>query len=937
MVLRRRYWVHMKVLMVLALMLLGALPGSVSRAAPPDGPMGVERVARLTPVGYQSSAKSDDETRWVQIDLGRSFRIDSVKLLPQLDWGAHSQGFPVRFRIQASDDPLFKTAVTIADYTSKDYPDPGDKVGVFPAVGIRGRFVRVTATRLRQQELCFTKIDVLSGGKDVAVGRPAADSVKGDLGRDGPTRPPRPQGEEVVTDNPGNVIPVSQWKPVAYKANRPLTGVQLGDGLFKTAMQNNIGYLLHSFTVDEMLRQFRDRAGKPSPAGLRPPDSFWDEDLPGSSAGRFLMGAGNTLRWIDSPELRSRMNQLVDGIAECRERDGNIMAYPENTIFYSERAAYTRSWLTRGLVAAGYGGNPKAFQLLRGYYDWFDHCPYLPELLRRAGQGVQGMIANTRMYFTPVGKPEDLQVVQRYFQENYWLDELSHHEDRAIWQYPYDHPHCYLITSLEPYLDLYRATGSRRYLDASVGGWDLFHDEWEHVGGSIAICEGGSYPPRSYYLHRQTGEFCGSVFWVRYNQRFHLLYPDQVKYVDEIEKSIYNVALANQSGSKGIRYHANLVGHKDPATAKNTCCEGQGTRLIGSLPEYIFSKARDGLYVDLFSAATISWRQDGSPMTAKMVTQFPFKPDVAIHLSMTRPIRSRIRIRVPGWAAHAMPIRVNGALYATGKPGRYVVLNRIWRNGDSISFTLPMAFRLTPYTGADPDGQDCYALEYGPILMAVTGPMDEHKGARLSMRPADLVKSLQPIKGQPLHFSIAGDAAHQYMPYWQVDDQVFTCYPDVAPPGVSRAAAVGPDDLALASKGAVAASDSEYAQEPGCTAKAIDGIIATPADFSNRWHSSLETPHPHWIQVTLPHPAKIGRIVIRFADPAGHPTRFEGILRSQGKDRVVFNVKDYAGWHNYETRIRPMTADRFRLIIFASANPAYPNAAQVSEIEMYAK
>ena len=35
------------------------------------------------------------------------------------------------------------------------------------------------------------------------------------------------------------------------------------------------------------------------------------------------------------------------------------------------------------------------------------------------------MIANTRMYFTPVGKPEDIQVVQRYFQENYWLDELA--------------------------------------------------------------------------------------------------------------------------------------------------------------------------------------------------------------------------------------------------------------------------------------------------------------------------------------------------------------------------------------------------------------------------------------------------------------------------------------------------------------------------------
>ena len=148
------------------------------------------------------------------------------------------------------------------------------------------------------------------------------------------------------------------------------------------------------------------------------------------------MGAGNTLRWMDDPELRRRMNQLVDGIEACRQPNGDIMAYPEDSIFYSERGAYTRSWVTHGLIEAGYAGNPKAFSLLRGYYDWFDTCPYLPELMRRGGQGVQGMIPNTRMYFTPVGKPKDIQVVQQFYQENYWMDELAARQDKAIWQYP---------------------------------------------------------------------------------------------------------------------------------------------------------------------------------------------------------------------------------------------------------------------------------------------------------------------------------------------------------------------------------------------------------------------------------------------------------------------------------------------------------------------
>ena len=440
---------------------------------------------------------------------------------------------------------------------------------------------------------------MISEGRDVAVGCPASDSETGNLGVTVLTRPARPQGEGVVTDNPGNVIPVEQWKPVRYAAETPLGGVRLGDGLFKRTMENNVRYLLDSFTADEMLHAFRQRAGRPMPPLSRPLDPFWFGELPGSAAGRFLMGAGNTLRWMDNAELRRRLDEIVDGIADCRRPDGYIMAYNEDTIFTSERAAYTRAWVTHGLIDAGLAGNAKAWSLLRGYYDWFDRCPYLPEVMRRGHQGIQGMIANTRMYFTPVGRPEDLQVIQRYFQENYWLDQLAAREDRAIWLYPYDRPHCYLLTSIEPYLDLYRATGAKKYLDAALGAWQLYHDKWEHVGGSIAICEDTiPYPPKSYCLHRNTGELCGSVFWVKLSQRLHLLFPEEEKYVNEIEKSIYNVGIANQVGGKGIRYTARLVGHKDHQPA--------------ALHEHLLRRTRDA--VVRLAAGIHLFRRQGRPL-----------------------------------------------------------------------------------------------------------------------------------------------------------------------------------------------------------------------------------------------------------------------------------------------------------------------------------
>ncbi len=69
------------------------------------------------------------------------------------------------------------------------------------------------------------------------------------------------------------------------------------------------------------------------------------------------------------------------------------------------------------------------------------------------------------------------------------------------------------------------------------------------MGGSIAICEGMElYPPKSYFLTRHTGELCGSVFWIKLNQRFHLQNPEEEKYISEIEKCIYNVGIANQKG-----------------------------------------------------------------------------------------------------------------------------------------------------------------------------------------------------------------------------------------------------------------------------------------------------------------------------------------------------------------------------------------------------
>jgi alpha-L-rhamnosidase len=102
--------------------------------------------------GYRSlKAGSGETVKWVQIDLGSRRTVDSVRL-----WGAWpvdgsrfpGDGFPLRFRIDFSDEPTFSASETAADLTGSDLPNPEKKPVRVPCVAAKTRYVRLTATRL---------------------------------------------------------------------------------------------------------------------------------------------------------------------------------------------------------------------------------------------------------------------------------------------------------------------------------------------------------------------------------------------------------------------------------------------------------------------------------------------------------------------------------------------------------------------------------------------------------------------------------------------------------------------------------------------------------------------------------------------------------------------------------------------------------------------
>lgn len=546
-----------------------------------------------------------------------------------------------------------------------------------------------------------------------------------------------------------------QWRPVENAAVAPDRGVVLHDGMLRLAFERNVAYQINNWNMH----------------------SSWTTWLPGANDGRRLAAAGNILRWTDNPTLRNNSDSLVQSIAARQRADGYALPYSDSDmgkIVYganNERKPYDRRNFVLGLLAAGWA-NPLAFSVARKFQDWLYASSYVNTMLDGA-LGIMGDQPNLAMFYSPAGKKEDVIVREKYWRQDWWLRELTEQQPTAISRFPLNRSHSYVIAPWIAYVDTYRATGDPKCIEAMLGAWQAYRDNFVHVGGSAGICEDcdNAYPAKSYYLNKHTGENCGGALWIEFNHRLSQLYPDEEKFASEIEQTLYNVTLANQDDGGNIRYHTNLIGTKDAAKAIGTCCEVTNTTILARLPEFLYSIAADGLYMNMYSPSSITWKRNEGTVTVQISTAFPYNTSVAIKLTLERPMSLKIHLRIPSWATGVTDVAVNGQHAATGSRGTYLTLGRTWANGDTISFTIPIGFRLTKYNGFDRDNvYDRYALQYGPLLMALVG------GTHLDISPKDLIGRLTAVPESPLQFAVDG-ANCKYVPYVYIADEAFTSFP----------------------------------------------------------------------------------------------------------------------------------------------------------------
>jgi DUF1680 family protein len=106
---------------------------------------------------------------------------------------------------------------------------------------------------------------------------------------------------------------------------------------------------------------------------------------------------------------------------------------------------------------------------------------------------------------------------------------------------------------------------------------------------------------------------------------------------------------------------------------------------------------KNGLAAALYAPCEVTARAgDGTPVTIKESTEYPFRQTVTLNLKMAKANHFPLILRLPGWCA-SPSIRLNGksvlslsGLHMQWSAGAYAILDRTWHSGDRVVLEMPM-------------------------------------------------------------------------------------------------------------------------------------------------------------------------------------------------------------------------------------------------------
>jgi len=281
-----------------------------------------------------------------------------------------------------------------------------------------------------------------------------------------------------------------------------------------------------------------------------------------------------------------------------------------------------------------------------------------------------------------------------------------------------------MLSNIIGIVKLYRLTKDEDLLKVSKYAFDDIVSKRLYISGTISDHERFK---DDHALQADTaahmGEGCVTTTWIQLNMQLFSISGD-LKYFNEIEKSVYNHLLAAENPATGcVSYYTPLIGVK-PYACHITCCLSSVPRGIALIPYLNYGKLKNNPTVLLYEPATIkdNLNQNGKqniPIELQISGTFPENSKTNIVIKLPQPATFTLQLRVPVWAK-AFTAIVNGKTYK-GQADEFVKINRRWKTGDQIAVSFQMPFVIL-------DGGKSYpgyvAFKRGPQVLSLDNALN---------------------------------------------------------------------------------------------------------------------------------------------------------------------------------------------------------------------
>jgi len=271
--------------------------------------------------------------------------------------------------------------------------------------------------------------------------------------------------------------------------------------------------------------------------------------------------------------------------------------------------------------------------------------------------------------------------------------------------------------------DYYLETGDPAYGKTLETLWQDLVSSKMYITGGVGLPHGEAFGD-PYELPNLTAyaESCAAIGNMMWNWRL-LCASGEARFADVMERALYNGV------NSGISLDGKLYNYVNPLALEpspsdrirkpwysTNCCPPNLERIFASIPGYMYSTAKDGVYVHLFENSELDWHlEDGTGLKLRQKTGYPWSGDVELTVMPARPAEFTVYLRIPGWSRTAS-VQVDGVAVAGVTPGQYLPIRRRWSGGERIALGLDMAPRITSANRSVESDNRKVAIERGPLV-----------------------------------------------------------------------------------------------------------------------------------------------------------------------------------------------------------------------------